>query len=448
MRSTLSLERTLATISAALLEASWLTLAYLLIQWLSGGRNLHLGLVTFAAAAAAGLLLARAVRKWDRSRFAAVVVGATIAAAAAGMLLFGPPNAHAGGWLLGLAVWRGSLHAELGDEAEISESVLRAGIVGLIGFWIVATASQMVASVAFTAPAFVATIAFIGSGLLSVGLARLANLEIEQMDRGARRRWVTLLLTISGLVLLLAVPIAALLGVPLAESIEAVAGPLAPFLIQAILLLAIPLALLTDLLAGLISALFRPRSEIPLPTLAPVPTASAAPPTDVPAGVLDLSWLGLIGVLAVAAVALMIVAALARPPGTPRRSRSVDEERHAEPIAFDIKLSLPRMRMPRLRTPRPRSAVDAYRYALAALADSPDARLPTETPREHAHRVGPGHAADMRRLAADYQLVSFAGADLTAAEERRAVIRWRRVVQRARRTTRTKPKSTKRASSD
>ena len=60
MRSTWSLERVLGLSSAAVLEAAWLTLAYILIQWLTGARGLYLGIVSFAAAAAFGLLLARA----------------------------------------------------------------------------------------------------------------------------------------------------------------------------------------------------------------------------------------------------------------------------------------------------------------------------------------------------------------------------------------------------
>jgi len=39
---------------------------------------------------------------------------------------------------------------------------------------------------------------------------------------------------------------------------------------------------------------------------------------------------------------------------------------------------------------------------------------------------------DVRRLATDYQLDVFAGVRLTAAETRRALERWRRIVRQAR----------------
>jgi hypothetical protein len=450
LRSILSVERALALVAAATLEAAWLTLAYVAVQWLTDAPALHFGLVTFAAAAAFGLLLARALREWDRSRFAAALVGSTVIAAIIGMFFIGipatPPGsappifaAHAGGWLLGLAVWRGTLHAELGDEAELSESVMRGAAPGLIVFWVIATASGMVSSVEFTAPAFVATIALIGAGLLSLGLARLANLEVEQMDRGARRRWVALLLSISGLVLLIAVPVAAVLGVPVSSSIEAVAGPVAPLIIEALLLLAVPFALLAQLLSDFVRTFLRPQSAVPAPTPLPGATASPGPISDLPAGVLDLSWLGIVALIALVAVALMVAAALARPPGSPRRARALDEERAAEPLDIQLPLRLPVVRLPRLRGREPRTASDAYRYALVALAGTADARLPGETPREHAARVGTEQAADLRRLAVDYQLVSFAGSELTPAEERRAVGRWRRIARRAARARRKKP---------
>jgi hypothetical protein len=447
LRSTWPLERSLGLVAAASLEAAWLTLAYLLVQWLAGARGVHLGIVAFAAAAALGLLLARAARAWPRGRYAGALVGASVAAAGIGTFLIGvpptPPGAappvfaaHAGGWLLGLAVWRGTLHAELGDEAELSETVIRGGVPGLIAFWVVATASRMVGSDDYAAPAYVATVVFVGAGLLSLGLARLADLEVEAMDRGARRRWVTLLLAVSGLVLLLALPFASLLGVPVTRSIEAIAGPLAPLLLQLFLLLVIPFSLLAQLLADFLRAVLAPRDGSLLPSPPPDALPSLAPGDQLPQGVLDLSWLGIVAILAVVVVALMIVAALARPPGTPRRARRFDEVREPEPMDLQLPLHLPKVRLPRLRRQEPRTAVDAYRYALAALAPTGDGRTPTETPREHARRLRPPHGADIRRLAADFQLVVFADAALTPAEERRAIGRWRRIARSTRRRAR------------
>jgi hypothetical protein len=39
--------------------------------------------------------------------------------------------------------------------------------------------------------------------------------------------------------------------------------------------------------------------------------------------------------------------------------------------------------------------------------------------------------SDVRRLAADYQLATFAERKLTPNEERRAIARWRRIVRQA-----------------
>lgn len=436
MPSTWSLERFVALLAAATLEAAWLTLAYLLVQWLSGDNGAHLGLVAFGLAAALGLLLARLVAEAPRGWYAAVVVGATVVTAALGTLLLGGTSTsgvHAGGWLLGLALWRGSLHAELDDEAELSEAVVRAGVPGLIAFWVIATVSEMVAADQYTAPAFVATLAFVGAGLLALGLARLVDLEVEQVDRAARRRWVTLLVAISAVVLLVAVPIAAVLGVPVASSLEALAGPLAPLLIQGFLLLLIPFALLAELFIGLLRALFTPSSPGPLPSLAPQPSASPLP-TDQPAfGAPDVfAWLGIVAVIAVIAIALMVATALARPPARIRRAARETEVRESEPVDFDLRLRLPRLRLPVLRTPAPRSAEEAYRFTLLAMQPTDEARLPAETPREHARRVGAAYATDLRRLAADYQLAAFANAPISVAEQRRAIGRWQRIVRATR----------------
>jgi hypothetical protein len=55
-------------------------------------------------------------------------------------------------------------------------------------------------------------------------------------------------------------------------------------------------------------------------------------------------------------------------------------------------------------------------------------RLASETPREHAHRIGWDPTwLSLRRLAVDYTLAEFGNRSLTAAEHRRAVDTWRRL---------------------
>jgi hypothetical protein len=81
----------------------------------------------------------------------------------------------------------------------------------------------------------------------------------------------------------------------------------------------------------------------------------------------------------------------------------------------------------------PTTAVEAYLAALDDLErDRRLARATAESPAAHARRLraaGDG-SRDLELLAADYQLARFGAAPLTAAEERRAVGRWRRLRER------------------
>ena len=84
------------------------------------------------------------------------------------------------------------------------------------------------------------------------------------------------------------------------------------------------------------------------------------------------------------------------------------------------------------RRPHPADAVAAYRALLDDLDGRPPvAREPGETPAEHARRLrAAGHGGlGLDLLAADYGLVRFGGAALTAAETRRALGRAERLRQ-------------------
>jgi len=93
---------------------------------------------------------------------------------------------------------------------------------------------------------------------------------------------------------------------------------------------------------------------------------------------------------------------------------------------------LTRPRAARRRTLRrnPTSAAEAYLALLDDLEDRENlARLPTETPRDHAHRVGEQglDLFPLALLAADYQLATYAHVDVTEQETARALARWRRL---------------------
>jgi hypothetical protein len=75
----------------------------------------------------------------------------------------------------------------------------------------------------------------------------------------------------------------------------------------------------------------------------------------------------------------------------------------------------------------PVDAVTAYRALDEDLRATNLRRLPDETPAEHARRLrsrGLSRLA-LDLLAADYALATFGGVTLSAAENRRAVDRWR-----------------------
>jgi hypothetical protein len=274
-----------------------------------------------------------------------------------------------------------------------------------------------------------------------MGLARLVDLEVEAVDRAARRRWVGLVLGIIAVVLLVAVPVAALLGVPVTSAVEAAAGPLAPVFIAIISLLAVPFSYLAELLVGLLRELFRPGSFAPLPQ--PSPQASAQPlqPGQPGFGAPDVAWLGLFIVLVGATVLLLLLAMFLRQPGKPRRGAGHDEVRETEPVEIRLPRLLPALHRPRRRRSAPSDAVEAYRLALASLDGGATARQAAETPREHAARMsGSPDASDVRHLAADYQLAALGDRRLTPAEHERAIARWRRVARgRRRRGGRNKP---------
>ncbi len=438
MRSSWSADRLLALLAAASLEAAWLTLAYLALQWLAGSGQQYLGIAHLAVAAIAGLLLGRVLRGRPRSVYAGALVAVAILAAIVGIWLAAAPRlspstlvaatkANPAGWLLGIGVLRGSTHAALDDEAGHVERFLNAGLAALAVFWLFASTSGLTGAETFRSTAFAATLTSVSAGLLSLGLARLTELRVEGVDRAARRRWLIMLVAVSGAVLAIGIPLAALLGVPVSAALAGIAGPLAPVVLLLIALIVVPLGLLAELLHRLLP----PMAGAPFPSLGPVPGTGAPSSGPAPTGfMLDLSWVIWVILAVAAALALLWVASLLRRPVLGDEPDKDAEVRESEPIGDGLLPRLPRLQI-RLRRPRrlvPRTAPEAYRLALALLVGRDEERRAGETPREHAHRialtaVGPSIGS----LAADYQLSAFAGRSLTAAEERRAVDRWRRV---------------------
>lgn len=436
MRSTWSVELALAFLAAASVEAAGLTLVYLAVGWLVGVGDARYGLVAFAVATAIGLVLARALRRATWNSYLSVVPGVAIVVGAAGGLLVEVTTGVAadplvllrdpGAWLLGVAVLRGTAHAELDDEGFTIDRLLRVAIPGLVIFWLVGALSGLAADRAFTAEAFGATLTLVSSALLGLGLARLGELQVEAIDLAARRRWLALLLGVTALVMLVGLPLAALLQVPLATAAAGATGPLATLVIVSFTLMAIPVLFAVSALVDVVGHMdFNVGFASP-----PIggTGGSSAPPELLTVVALVL---GLIVVMDLLTIIVVVAAVLRR--RRRRRRGPGPETREGESVWFGPLPRVPQLRRWRRWWRSPRDAIEAYRFSLEALAGRDEARRPGETPREHAARLRTSPIGlSVAGLAADYQLRALGGRGLSAAEEGRAHARWQRITRWAR----------------
>lgn len=437
MRSRWPAETVLLWLATATLEAAWITLVNLSLQWLKRTGRVDLTVVHFFFAVALGMLLARTFRNLPQNRYALILTAGALGSAVVAALLSGTPTTDVGSfvrtaildpgvWLMGFAVLRGVFQADPGSSYE-TERVFSLGIPGLVVFWILASISGLVADEAFATQAFASSLSFVSAGLLALGLGRLKDLDVDAVDRGARRRWLLLVAGIVSVVVIIGIPLAAVLGLPVASVLGGALGPVAPLLIALFGLLSIPIFWLLDFLVGLLN----PRG-VSLPSiLVPSPIGSGPPPLfDRPNGPPpDLTWILIALVVVGAFILLRLVAAFLSKPTVSEGGPNDYERRYSEPFAVPSLPSLPRLRLP-ARRPTPRSASEAYRLAVASLGHAELGRRAEETPREHASRIlGSDVGRDIGRLAMDYQVDVFAGVRVTARETRRALERWRRVVR-------------------
>jgi hypothetical protein len=262
----------------------------------------------------------------------------------------------------------------------------------------------------------------VSSGLLGLGLGRLSELRVERIDQAARRRWLALLFGVSGLVLVVGLPLAVLLEVPLATALAGASGPLATLLVVVFVALGVPLILLLSVIVDWIGPL---DFHISLPALNfGGGTGGGTAPDQL---LTVVTWVvGLIVAFDIVVILIVVATILRR---RRRRRRGTGPElREAEPMTIGLALGLPRLRRRRPWTGTPSDAVEAYRLSLGLLIGRDEGRRPGETPREHANRVRESEVGQgIARLAADYQLAALAGRRLTAPEERRAHARWARI---------------------
>ena len=189
----------------------------------------------------------------------------------------------------------------------------------------------------------------------------------------------------SAIVLVVGIPLAAVLGVPVTSVILGILGPFAPLLFGLFYLMSIPIFAFLDFLVGLIN----PRG-VSLPSISvPTPIGSGPPPLfERPTGAPpDLTWFLIVLVFVGVFILLRIVASFLSKPTVGDGTGAALETRASEPISLP---HLPTIRRPRLpgRRQTPRTASEAYRLSLVALAGRSEGRVAGETPREHATRIG------------------------------------------------------------
>lgn len=429
----------------AVVEASWLTVAYLTLEVLIGHRPAYLGPVELSLCVAAGILLARSTRRGGQPAMAAAVVAAMavtwfLAPAARDAFvatdLPGVLAAHPGAWIAGLAVVRGTSHADFRDDDLAVSTLLAWGLPALAFPWLLAQLSASPWRQEFVDPAFVSTLSFVATGLLAVAVARLDALGASSgVDWRGNRTWLVVLATVIVLLAVLGLPLAALLGVPLDAALRGALGPVWVLVGLAAGIVLLPLGLVIWTIVGIIRALLpaaqnRENQQLPWNT------------SFMPYGSAESAWImtaiALVLVAALLAV-LVFVAIRLLPERVASRGGDVEErEIVVPPGSLHVHVALPHVALRRRQGP-PRDAAAAYAAALDELrADGALARAGDETPAAHVRRLraaGRG-LRPLELLAADYQLLRYAARRLSPAEHRRAIERWRELRGRAGRTDR------------
>jgi hypothetical protein len=334
------------------------------------------------------------------------------------------------GWVAALAVLRGYAHAKLPVSAGTLATVFGIGVPALA---LAALAGGMITDPyrgRFLAEATVAVFIFAGASILALAIARLTAVGAGSgFDWRRNPAWVALLVVLVLTTLAVAVP--ASIASPL---IALVAGSLVgPLLILGLILgfnrrTLRTLLIITGgaiLVIGILRFLFGGPNPFQLQPLGGLTSNQPPTPTDPgPAGQL--------GLLMLAFVAMILVLVLARLWSR----RSIADEDDVDEVRLIDRGDSEAVRPPRWRLgrfgsgPEPSGAVDAYVRLLADLESRPSVRRDAaETPAAHAARLRAQGGADLSLdlLAADYALARFGGVDLTPAEDRRAVGRWRRL---------------------
>lgn len=419
----------------ALAEGGWLSVVYAAVQ-VATGEQPRIGVLELAMLAGIGMAWARRHRWRNPTADAVGLPLLALAGGAAGWFLdpavrialvdghvavaFG---LHVPGWLAGVAVARGGLHGSHEDDEEAGDRLLRFGIPGLAAPWLLGSlASTGALRAAFTATAFVSTMVFAVGAFAALGMARLEDVRITTgSDWRRSHAWLALVAGVSVASLVIGIPAAILLGVPLAALAAAIFGPLR-LLFLLLILVTTPLIVLIAAATELLRP-FLPKvgdwPQINLPGIIggePLPASTSIPTIVVIAVVVFLALMELF------VLALMVYLRWQER----RRMAGVDtgdfEERSIvvpaeEPPVTPVAPSRGRRRRD-LGDPE-----HAYLAALEALErDGRWARRASESPGAHARRVTAEGLTETAfgRLALAYQLVRYGGRSLPNRERRRS----------------------------
>jgi len=437
-------------------EAAWISVVAALVQEYVL-RPPSLGIPSMVAFVVGGVAAARLLGRRAAARWPVVALGLTALGAAAGWLaapetwaaiisqdLGRALGTHPGGWLAGVAVLRGIAHASLPLAEATVARLLGIGIPGLA---IVAAAGGLIAEPwrsGFLAHALVASIIFAASGTLGLAFARLDAVSGDARLVWRRNpAWAGLLAVLVVTAVALALPVSTVAGTAigwlfgLAMGSLLVLGLIASFQQAGRRILALAFG------AGCIILVAAQFASPGVPGTTPSVGAGGQVVTADPVDPLTAAGLGGL-VLLLAAAAVIVLARLwmrrvvAPPDDDVAETRSIDEGPFISPGHRG---------RGRRRRSSPVDAAGAYVALITDLEARPLARrAPSETPAEHARRLRHAGRAglSLELLAADYALARFGGLQLSEAEDRRALERWRRLRVRLGRETR--PGAAQRAS--
>src|SRR5262245_17983073 len=99
MRSRWPAEQILIWLATATLEAAWITLVNLQLQWLKRTERVDLTIVYYFLAVALGMTLARTFRNLPQNRYALILTAGALGSAIVGAVASGAPTTDVGAFV-------------------------------------------------------------------------------------------------------------------------------------------------------------------------------------------------------------------------------------------------------------------------------------------------------------------------------------------------------------